>query len=116
MERMMFGIISRRTIIWLLLLAASWGFLAYRSWHEGRSCREWMRANHGMSLPPPVQQPDGTYTVSFSPCDLWQSMPLIDELAALFAVITAVGFLSSLVKDIIHWMRLRRAARNSEST
>ena len=115
MERLMFGIISRRTIIWFLLLIASWAFLAYRSWEDNRPCREWLHENQGKPLPPPVLQPDGTYSVTLSPCGWWESMPLINRLVALFAVVAAIGFLSSLTKDIIRWIRHRQSSHDAES-
>jgi len=109
----MLGIISRRTIIWFLLLVASWGFLAYRAWVEEKPCRDWQKEVHQpATVQPELQQHDGEMSFVADPCTLWSPTPVIDKLAALAGLISVVGFATSLIKDIFLWIRLRRSARD----
>jgi hypothetical protein len=46
---------------------------------------------------------------SFTPCYVWQSMTIWDELCAIAWLITLVGFLRSLAIDIYRWLIAKKA-------
>jgi hypothetical protein len=101
-------VISRRTIIFFLIAAASIGILTYRTWEQERPCREWRRAHDfGQPDPAPVRQPDGTVSVTFNPCDLWYDISWIDKLLFLTGFSASVAFVISLVQDIVRWVKQR---------
>jgi hypothetical protein len=106
--------ISRRTIIFLLLAVACFGILTYRGWEQQRPCREWQHSHaQGQVEPPPVQQPDGSIEVPFNPCYIWSEMPLIDKALALSGLAASVAFIISLLQDLARWLRTRRALRRA---
>jgi len=100
--------ISRRTIIFFLIAATSFGILTYRAWDENRPCREWRHAHPSDQPDAPVQQQDGTSTFSFNPCALWYAMPPIDFLLAWTGFAASVAFIASLIQDLIRWFKRRR--------
>ena len=105
--------ISRRTIIFFLIAAASIGLLAYRTWEQERPCREWRRSHDfRQSDPAPVRQPDGTVSITFNPCNLWYGMFWIDKLIVLIGFSASVAFVISLVQDIVCWFKRRSMERS----
>jgi hypothetical protein len=106
-------VISRRTIIFFLIAAASIGILTYRTWEQERPCREWRRAHDfGQPDAAPVRQPDGTVSVTFNPCGFWYEMPWIDKLLAMIGFSASVAFVISLVQDIVRWFKSRSLERS----
>jgi hypothetical protein len=106
-------VISRRTIVFFLIAAASIGFLPYRIWEQERPCREWRRVHDfGQTDPAPVRQPDGTVNATFNPCNLWYDMPWIDKLLVLTGFSASVAFVISLIQDIVRWFKRRSVERS----
>jgi hypothetical protein len=108
--------ISRRTIIFLLIAVTFFGVLAYRGWEQQRPCREWQH-NHAkdQAEPPPVKQPDGGIEVSFNPCYIWSETPLIDKILALTGLAAGVASIVSLLQDVTRWLRKKRAIRRART-
>lgn len=104
--------ISRRTIIFFVLSVALCGVLAYQAREEQRPCREWKQTHPNYTDPPAQRQPDGTYTVSFNPCDLLIETTVFEKVVALSAFATVVAFWFLLVRDIVRGVR-RRFKRGS---
>jgi hypothetical protein len=101
--------ISRTTVILFLLTVALWSLVYYVSWDFERPCREWRQSHAaGTSTDRTEQQPDGTDSVSFNPCNLWYAMPLLIKIPVLLAFVFTVAFLTSLVQDIARALRRRR--------
>jgi hypothetical protein len=102
--------ISRRTILFFLIAMACFSVLTYRTWEQERPCREW-KHNHGAGQPEPapVQQPDGSFSVTFNPCSLWHAMAWLDKALALVGFASSVAFIVSLIQDVLIWQRKRRS-------
>src|SRR5277367_3371711 len=102
--------ISRRTILFFLIAIACVGVLRYRTWEQERPCREWKHNRQGgQPEPAPVQQPDGSFSVTFNPCNLWYAMAWLDKALALFGFASGVAFIISLTEDALIWHRKRRS-------
>jgi hypothetical protein len=108
--------ISRRTIIFLLIAVTCCGVLAYRGWEQQRPCREWQR-NHAKdhAEAPPVKQPDGSIEVSFNPCYIWSETTLIDRILALTGLAAGVASIVSLLQDVTRWLRKQRALKRTRT-
>jgi hypothetical protein len=108
-------VISRRTVIFFLIAAVSFGILTYRMWEQERPCREWKHSHPlGQPEPAPIQQPDGTVSITINPCDLWYDMfSWIDKLLGLTGFFASIAFVISLVQDLVRWFRRRSLARST---
>jgi hypothetical protein len=104
-------LISRRTIIWFVLLLLFSSALAVRAYQYGRPCREWTAAHPGQDSHSIEQSksPVGGDEVSFSPCGMWQNMPIWDELCAIAWLISLVGSVRSLAIDIYRWIIAKKS-------
>ena len=103
--------ISRRTIIWFVLLLLFSSALWVRAYQYELPCREWTAAHPGQDSHSieKNKSPTGEDEVSFSPCGLWENMPIWDELCAIAWLISLVGFLRSLAIDIYRWLIAKKA-------
>jgi hypothetical protein len=102
--------ISRRTILFFLIAMTCFSVLTYRTWEQERPCREW-KHNHaaGQAEPAPVRQPDGSFSVTLNPCNLWYAMAWLDRALALIGFASSVAFIISLIQDVLIWQRKRRS-------
>jgi hypothetical protein len=102
--------ISRRTIVFFLIAMTCFSVLTYRTWERERPCRE-CKHNHGadQAESAPVQQPDGSFSVTFNPCNLWYAMAWLDQALALVGFASSVAFIISLIQDVLIWQRKRRS-------
>jgi hypothetical protein len=107
-------VISRVTVIWLVLLLGFSAALWYDGYQQAGPCRQWKAAHPGVdpnSLKDTVEEePDGTYTMSFNPCTVvvWRSMPFWVKLCAIGWLVSLIGFLRSFVRDVVRYLRARR--------
>ena len=67
--------------------------------------------NHaaGQAEPAAVQQPGGSISVTFNPCNLWYAMAWLDQALALVGFASSVAFIISLIQDVLIWQRKRRS-------
>ena len=105
--------ISRRTLIWFVLLLLSSAALWLHNYQEGKPCREWKKAH--VNAPPTVESTNEA-DVSFSPCDvMWKSMPLWVKICTLTWLISFVAFIKCLVVDLYRWFLAQRPRRRVAS-
>jgi hypothetical protein len=107
-------VISRRTLIWFALLLVFTAGLQYDKYQTERPCREWKAAHPGVDPKTDVEKeivlPDGTLEVSFNLCNvqLWSNQPIWVKLCVLGWLVSLIGFIQSLVRDIYRWVVMRR--------
>jgi hypothetical protein len=104
-------VISRRTIIWFALLLLFSAVLWVRESQEGSPCREGTAAHRGQDSHSIKQKQSSVVSdeATFSPCYIWQSMPIWAEFCAIAWLISLVGFLRSLAIDIYRWIIAKKA-------
>lgn len=106
--------ISRRTIVWFLLLLGFSAGIEYDQWEVDRPCREWKAAHPGVDPKTDADKdellPDGTHEMSFNPCNvtLWRSMPLWMRCCALGCLVSLIEFVHALSVDTFRWSIRRR--------
>ena len=109
MERaIILTMLSRRTILFLVLSLIFCGITAYRAHIEARPCESW-KASHpsDKARSSEIREPDGSYTVTFSPCEIWVEPSPVDKVFALSAFVTTIAFLGSFAQEVWRWARLR---------
>ena len=102
--------ISRATVVWLVLLLGFSAALWYDGYQQGAPCRQWKAAHPGVDpRKAEVMQegPDPGFSESFNPCTVveWRSLPLWVKLCAIGWLISLIGFLQNLVRDIVRYWR-----------
>lgn len=105
--------ISRRTILWFVLLLLSSAALWLHNYQEAKPCREWKKTHLNAR---PMVESTNEAEVSFSPCDLmWESMPLWVKVSALTWLISFVAFIKCLVGDLYRWFLAQKQKRRVAS-
>jgi hypothetical protein len=111
-------VISRRTIIWFVLLLGFSAGLKYDAYQEDKPCRDWKAAHPGVDpktdVGSDIALPDGMHEVSlFNSCTvvLWRSMPVWVKLCTLGWLVALIGFLRALSIDVYRWVMRRKLGR-----
>lgn len=110
-------VISRRTIVWFVLLLCFTGGIELDRWQQNAPCREWKKAHHELSQVAVFAvvhaQDEGGDDTAFGPCNVmvWRSMPLWVQLCGLGWLVSAIGFLTSLGCDLWRWWRFSQKYR-----
>lgn len=113
----LFGFISRKTIVWFLLLLSFTAALSVYGYREGTPCRAWKAAHPGQDPQGQTSKETGEQiVVSFNPCTLWSSPPAGQQPCALGWLISLIGFFGSLGGDVIRFGKMRRERRRINAT
>ena len=97
--------LARRTIVFFALSIASFAFLAYRAYESSVPCSEWRRAHPTESPAGSRSGPNGSATMSFSPCSFIVETTTVDKVGVLAFLISIVGFFTYLANYL--WMRIK---------
>jgi hypothetical protein len=114
-------VISKRTLIWFVLLLGFTAGLKSDAYQEDKPCRDWKAAHPGVDpktdIGRDVVLPDGTHEVSFNGCNVvsWRSMPIWVKLWVLGWLVSLVGFLRALSIDVYRRCMRRKLGRGLDA-
>lgn len=105
--------ISRRTIVWFVLLMAFTVALSYEQYLFDKSCWEW-RAHHFFGQTrETISSPDGNQVAVIDLCGMWYALPWWIDGTASGWLISFAAFVFSLASDLLRWRRLRKTGKRT---
>ena len=101
--------ISRTTVVWFVLLLGFSAALWYDGYRQAAPCRQWKATHPGVDPRKPelIQEGPDRGEWFFNPCTVvvWGSSPLWVKLCTIGWLVSLIGFLQNLVRDIVRYWR-----------
>src|ERR1700722_6498571 len=107
--------IARSTIVWFVLLLGFTAAIWFGWYRANKPCIDWKKANPHYTPNPPIKASDGTYTMSFTPCDMLLEPRDWQRYCSLGWFVVIIAFPICLIRDLYRWFK-KRHQRVGEAT